>query len=82
MCRVPTKVWQATAAKRISRENQGLETRMMLGACFKPCWEHALSNAQASRLTLGGWCALPIASMSRSCAAAAAAEVGGHRSNP
>jgi hypothetical protein len=41
--RVPMKVWRGTAAKRVSRENQGLETRLMLRACL----EHASSNAQA-----------------------------------
>src|ERR1700682_3672311 len=73
VCKVARRLW-------VSRESQGLETRMMPGPCFKQCSSTAPGNAHAlpqampqARILLAvyGWCARPMASMSR-CAAAAA----------
>jgi hypothetical protein len=49
----------------------------LLKHCFRQCSSTASSSAQACRrLTVCGWCARPMASMSRSCATTAA-DVGG-----
>jgi hypothetical protein len=64
----------------VSRESQGLDSQKSW-SMLKQCSSTASGNAQACRrLTVCGWCAGPMASMSRSCAAAFAG--GGHRFNP